>query len=300
MTEKTTNKKKLVIISSICAAMIILLVTLLCSCKGNTNTEKTAKSDEIVGTSIQTVTEIVADEQGSTQVQEVTEVVNIKADGTVEKSEDVTKPTEKKINDDNSVKSQANNSSASNVQVNNKSDNTSSNTKVENQNKPQNNKPNTNSNTNSNSSSSSATSKPSNNSSTTSVTSKPSGGNTTPTTSSTTSKVWHEAVYEYIEHSAVTEQVWVVDKEAYTYEEPVYEYKYRTLCNNCGEDITDCCDEHGYNHIINGENASYRNEKVKFQTGTETITIPEEGHYETRIVKEAYTEKKLVKEAGYY
>lgn len=296
MTEKTTNKKKLVIISSICAAMIILLVTLLCSCKGNTNTEKTAKSDEIVGTSIQTVTEIVADEQGSTQVQEVTEVVNIKADGTVEKSEDVTKPTEKKINDDNSVKSQANNSSASNsnVQTNNTSNNNSP--KVENQNKPQNNKPNTNSNTNSNSDSSSATSKPSSNSSTTSATAKP----TTPTTSSTTSKVWHEAVYEYIEHPAITEQVWVVDKEAYTYEETIYEKHARTICNTCGEDITDCCGEHGYNHMINGENASYRSELRKIAVGTQTVSVPEQGHYETRIVKEAYTEKKLVKEAGYY
>lgn len=291
MTEKTTNKKKLVIISSICAAMIILLVTLLCSCKGDVNTGNTSTADEIIGTSVQTVTEIVTDAQGSTQVQEVTKVVNVKADGTVEKAEDVTKLTEKENKADSSDKAQANNSSASNsnVQTNNTSNNNFP--KVENQNKPQN------TNTNSNSNSSSATSKPSSNSSTTSATSKPSGGNTAPTTSS---KVWHEAVYEYIEHPAVTEQIWVVDKEAYTYEEPVYEYKYRTFCNNCGEDITDCCDEHGYNHMINGENASYRNEKVKFQTGTETITVPEQGHYETRIIKEAYTEKKLVKEAGYY
>lgn len=296
MTEKTTNKKKLVIISSICAAMIILLVTLLCSCKGNTNTENTAKSDEIVGTSIQTVTEIVADEQGSTQVQEVTEVINVKADVTVEKAEDVTKPTEKENKADSSDKAQANNSSASNsnVQTNNTSNNNSP--KVENQNKPQNNKPNTNSNTNSNSSSSSATSKPSSNSSTPSATSKP----TTPTTSSTTSKVWHEAVYEYIEHSAVTEQVWVIDKEAYTYEETIYEKQGRTFCNNCGEDITDNRVQHTKNHALNGEPGSYHDEWVKVAVGTEIITVPEQGHYETRIVKEAYTEKKLVKEAGYY
>lgn len=293
MTEKTTNKKKLVIISSVAAAMIILLVTLLCSCKGNTNTESTATADEIIGTSIQTITEIVTDAQGSTQIQEVTEVVNVKADGTVEKAEDSTKPTEKETNDNKKLVAENGSSSSKTTGDNSSNNNTSSNSsaKVENQNKPQN------TNTNSNSNSSSATSKPSSNSSTTSTSKPSSGGNTAPTTSS---KVWHEAVYEYIEHPAVTEQVWVVDKEAYTYEEPVYEYKYRTFCNNCGEDITEGRIEHSKNHIMNGENSSYRNEKVKFQTGTETITVPEEGHYETKIVKEAYTEKKLIKEAGYY
>lgn len=297
MTEKTT-KKKLVIISIITTAvMVLLMILLLSSCKGNT--ESTATADEIVGTSVQTVTEIVTDAQGSTQIQEVTEVVNVKADGTIEKSEDSTKPTEKENKADSSDKAQDNNSSASNVQTNNKSDNTSNNSsaKVENQNKPQSNKPNTNSNTNTNSSSSSTTSKPSSNSSSTSATSKPSGGNTAPTTSS---KVWHEAVYEYIEHPAVTEQVWVVDKEAYTYDEPVYEYKYRTLCNDCDMDVTENAGSHCAEHLLTGGKGSYRNEKIKIQTGIETITVPEQGHYETRIVKEAYTEKKLVKEAGYY
>lgn len=288
-----TNKKKLVIVSSICAAMIILLVTLLCSCKGDVNTGNTATADEIVGTSVQTVTQIVTDAQGSTQVQEVTKVVNVKADGTVEKAEDVTKPTEKENKDDSSDKAQANNSSASNsnVQTNNTSNNNSP--KVENQNKPQN------TNTNSNSNSSSATSKPSSNSSTTSTTSKPSsGGNTAPTTSS---KVWHEAVYEYIEHPAVTEQVWVVDKEAYTYEEPVYENVGKAICNVCEADITNNIDSHFKEYMFtDNPHGGYHVVSEKIQVSTKTITVPEQGHYETKIIKEAYTEKKLIKEAGYY
>lgn len=294
MTEKTTNKKKLVIISSVAAAMIILLVTLLCSCKGNTNTESTATADEIIGTSIQTITEIVTDAQGSTQVQEVTEVVNVKADGTVENAEDSTKPTEKETNDNKKLVAENGSSSSKTTSDNSSNNNTSSNSsaKVENQNKPQN------TNTNSNSSSSSATSKPSSNSSTTSTTSKPSsGGNTAPTTSS---KVWHEAVYEYIEHPAVTEQVWVVDKESYTYEETIYEKHARTFCNDCNADITEDPISHVVDEALNGGKGSYRSELVKIAVGTETVTVPEQGHYETKIIKEAYTEKKLIKEAGYY
>ena len=110
-------------------------------------------------------------------------------------------------------------------------------------------------------------------------------------------KTWHEAVYKDVNHPAETKQVWVVDKEAYTYEEPVYEWKYRTICNWCGADITDDVRGHGYNYP---EHGNYHSEKVQVQVGTKTITVPEEGHYETKVVKEAWTEKVLVKEAGYY
>ena len=36
------------------------------------------------------------------------------------------------------------------------------------------------------------------------------------------------------------------------------------------------------------------------QVGTRTVNVPEESHYETKIVKEAWTEKKLIREAGWY
>lgn len=131
--------------------------------------------------------------------------------------------------------------------------------------------------------------------------SKPSSSSsTTSSTTSSSSKTWHEAVYEYIEHPAVTEEVWVVDQAAYTYEEPVYETQWRTICYTCGEDITENASAHGYSHMSNGENFSYGNEPQQVQVGTETITVPEQGHYETQVVKEAWTEKVLVKEAGWY
>ena len=77
-------------------------------------------------------------------------------------------------------------------------------------------------------------------------------------------KTYHEAEYEYIQHSAETERVKVVDCEAYSYEEPVYEQKWSMICWG------------------------------------KTVNVPEESHYETKIVKEAWTEKKLIRAAGWY
>lgn len=140
--------------------------------------------------------------------------------------------------------------------------------------------------------SSTASSKPSSSSSS-SATQKPA------TSQPTASKTWHEAEYKTVNHQAETKQVWIVDKAAYTYEEPVYEEHDRTLCNNCNADITDNIKQHMLYEINNGGKGSYRNEWVQTQVGTKTVTVPEEGHYETKVVKEAWTEKVLVKE-GYW
>ena len=150
-----------------------------------------------------------------------------------------------------------------------------------------------------NNTSSSTTSKPANQNSNTS--SKPAAGSASSGNTSSTTKKWHEAQYEYIRHPAETKQVWVVDQEAYTYEKPVYEEVERAICNNCGADITDCLDEHMIEHALNGTGKyGYRGEWVEMQVGTETVTVPEKGHWETQVVKEAWTEKKLIREAGYY
>ena len=77
-------------------------------------------------------------------------------------------------------------------------------------------------------------------------------------------------------------QVKVVDKEAYTYEEPVYEKHDRTICKVCGADITDNCSEHNKQHALNGEPVSYHNVWVNVQVGTKTVTVPEKFHYETK------------------
>ncbi len=84
-------------------------------------------------------------------------------------------------------------------------------------------------------------------------------------------------------------QVKVVDKEAYTYEEPVYETQRRTICNACGEDMTYFSNSeigsHQKAHMLNGENCSYTIKNVQVQVGTKTITVPEEFHYETKKVE---------------
>ena len=73
-----------------------------------------------------------------------------------------------------------------------------------------------------------------------------------------------------------------MDKEAYTYEEPVYEKHDRTICKVCGADITDNCSEHNKQHALNGEPVSYHNVWVNVQVGTKTVTVPEKFHYETK------------------
>lgn len=83
----------------------------------------------------------------------------------------------------------------------------------------------------------------------------------------------------------ITQQVKVVDQEAYAKEEPVYESKWRTICNDCDADITDNL-EHIFEHIDNDPNCkgSYRNQRIQIQTSTETIEVPEEYHYETEVI----------------
>lgn len=105
-------------------------------------------------------------------------------------------------------------------------------------------------------------------------------------------KIGKQAIW----HPAVTKKVWVVDKASYTYEEPIYETQRREICNSCGMDTTDLSDveslAHYKNHALNGENNSSTNKSVQVQVGTNTITVPEEGHWETVVVSEGYWEYK--------
>ena len=122
------------------------------------------------------------------------------------------------------------------------------------------------------------------------------------TTTTTPSKVWHEAEYKTVHHPAETKKVWVVDQEGYTYEEPIYEEHDRTICNDCGADITDfsVLKPHLIAEVKNGGTGSYRNEWREVQVGTKTITVEEKGHWENQVVKEAWDEQVLIREAGYY
>lgn len=77
-------------------------------------------------------------------------------------------------------------------------------------------------------------------------------------------------------------RVKVVDQEAYTYEEPIYEEQERAICKVCGEDITDNRIEHNKQHAFNGESVSYKYVTVTIQVGTKTVTVPEKSHYENK------------------
>jgi hypothetical protein len=149
------------------------------------------------------------------------------------------------------------------------------------------------------SSSSSSSSKTSSSSSSSSSSSKTSSSSSSATSDPHAGKTYHEAVYKTIEHPAETQKVWVVDQEAYSYEEPVYET--HTICKGCGAYLDEMSEangiEHSRAHLLAGENDGWYRATVK--VSTKTITVPEEGHYETKVVKEAWTEKVLVKEAGW-
>ncbi len=195
----------------------------------------------------------------------------------------------------NTTSSNSNSNTSNKNTSSNNNNNSSSKPSTNNNNNNSSSKPSTNNNNNNSSSSTPNTNNNNNNSSS----STPSTPVEKPTTPKATEpqKTWHDAVYEYVEHPAETKKVWVVDKAAYTYEEPVYERHGRTICNWCGEDITDNL----IGHLkANPEHGNYHDEWREVQVGVKTVTVPEEGHYETKIVKEAWTEKVLVKEAGYY
>lgn len=157
-----------------------------------------------------------------------------------------------------------------------------------------------------NNNNSSANKKPADNSSSSAASSKPNNGTQTnkkPASNSTEKKPessnqnssgkQESSKTEETKHTHswvdITKQVKVIDQEAYTYEEPVYEKQGRTICNDCGEDVTD--GEVRREHIlwaaqnINGHSkGSYHDEWVKVQVGTRTVTVPEEYHYETKII----------------
>ena len=158
----------------------------------------------------------------------------------------------------------------------------------------------------SNSDSSSASSK-SGDSSGGSSSSKSSGssGGSTSDGGSGSGKTYHEAVYKTVHHDAEYEDVYVVDQEAYSYEEPVYQERQITVCHVCGAEFdtsysTSEFYAHDDQHLLAGEGSGWHSDVRKVQVGTNTVNVPEEGHYEKKLVKAAWDEKVLVREAGWY
>ena len=191
-------------------------------------------------------------------------------DGKVEVKTDDGKTVTVKVDDVKTTVSNKNNNNKGNTE---KKEDTKSNTSK---------KDNTSSNTKNDSSSSSNNQKPA---------SKPSNSSNNKPASNTTAteapkyKYYkhHDAVTKY--HPAVTkhhDREWIVTG---THEEPVYEYGYIDVCNDCGKQLPDANSRR--EHLTwevreNGGRGSYHAEKQQVQVGTKTV---EDGHW-----KEAYTE----------
>lgn len=86
------------------------------------------------------------------------------------------------------------------------------------------------------------------------------------------------------EPEEVHEPKWVVDQNAWTetISEPIYDYREYSVCNTCGGDITGYETAHIKEHMLNGENGSWRSEWADFQVGTNTFEVSHEevGHWE--------------------
>ena len=272
--EKKTNKKKAIGIVAVAAVTVAAVIIAMLTACGNK--QPVATADEVIGTSVQTVTQVVTDSQGNTHIEEATKVVEVKQTQPAEKSEKATE-----VNAQNAAKTdnkqnnvgQSNNNSNGNSNQNNNNNNNGGNSQTSKSN-----------------GSSGSTNKPASNSgsSGSSSSSKPEPAPATqPETKDThEGKTWHDAEYK-------TEKVWVVDEEGYTWQKPIYETHDRTICNICGADITEDITGHDKTyHLPYGDDFSYRNEMVDTLVGYETITVPEKGHYETKTT--------LVRAAGWY
>lgn len=295
--EKKTNKKKAIGIVAVAAVTVAAVIIAMLTACGNK--QPVATADEVIGTSVQTVTQVVTDSQGNTHIEEATKVVEVKQTQPADKSEKATEVNAqnaaKTDNKQNNGGQSNNNSNGNSNQPNNNNNAGNGQTSKSNGSSGSTNKPASNSGSNS----SSSQSKPSGGSSSNSSQSKPSSGSGSsssskpepaPATQPATKdphegKTWHEAEYK-------TEQVWVVDEEACTWQRPIYEEHDAAICNTCGAEITDCYGEHMKEHMQKGENGSYRCETVRTLVGYETVNEPEVGHYETKAT--------LVRAEGWY
>ena len=134
--------------------------------------------------------------------------------------------------------------------------------------------------------------KPSNSSSNNQKPAKPSESSKTETTAKKYKYYkHHDAVTKY--HPAVTkkhDREWIVTG---THEEPVYDYDWVYVCNDCGMQLADA--NLRKQHLLweaeeNGGKGSYRTEKQKIKVGTKTV---EDGYWKeayTEVVSKAWTE----------
>lgn len=207
-------------------------------------------------------------------------------DGKVEVKTDDGKTVTVKVDDVKTTVSNKNNSNKGNTEkkedtksnTSSKKDNSSKTNTSDNDKKPA--KPSNSSNNNQ------TPAKPSNSSSNNQKpASKPSESSKTETpTEKPKQKVWVDD-YKTVHH----ERKWIVTG---THEEPVYNYGYINVCNDCGKQLPDSNTllDHLEWEMDHGGSGSYHAEEQQVQVGTKTV---EDGYW-----KEAYDEK--VKDGGHY
>lgn len=79
------------------------------------------------------------------------------------------------------------------------------------------------------------------------------------------------------------EQIWVVDKEAWTENVPVYGMTEVSICNICGADITGNASAHAKAHMKAGEGSGHHSEVKQVITGYNSMCHEAQGHYESRV-----------------
>ena len=296
-TATATVKTK--VIAVVCGATILagisaVGISILAGC----NAEKEPTEPSVISSTVQTST--VQTSTVSSEVSKAIEDNGLKIDkdgnitdkngkkvevkdGKVEVKTDDGKTVTVKVNDVKTTVSNKNNGNKGNTE---KKEDTKSNTsKKDNTSKTNTSKVDTSKNDNK------PASKPSNSSNNNQTpaqkpASKPSESSKTETpTAKPKQKVWVDD-YKTVHH----ERKWIVTG---THEEPVYDYDWVDVCNDCGQQLTDA--NQRKTHLLwevreNGGRGSYHAEKQQVQVGTKTV---EDGYW-----KEAYDEK--VKDGGHW
>lgn len=101
------------------------------------------------------------------------------------------------------------------------------------------------------------------------------------------------AVYKTVNHPEQGHNEQYVTKPAWTENIPIWGQDERSICNQCGKDITGGESAHNKAHAMAGEPGGWHSEWVDIQIGTDTINHPAE--YGTRWVvdKAAWSEQVL-------
>lgn len=85
-----TKKRGIVVIATSVIFVIGVIIAILVAGCGKTADNKVSTADEVIATSVQTVTQVVTDSQGNTHIEEETKIVEVKQTQPAEKSEKAT------------------------------------------------------------------------------------------------------------------------------------------------------------------------------------------------------------------